>query len=118
GASLVGGAWADRVDRRRLLLLTQVALVLVASGLAAAAFAGSPPVWLLYLLAAASAGSSAIERVTRAAIVPNVVRPDRLRSALSFMFGLYQVTMVAGPLVGGLLISAQGVEAAYVVDAA
>ncbi len=117
GASLVGGALADRFDRRNLLLVTQVALVLVASGLAAATLAGSPPVWLLYVLAGASAGSSGMERVTRTAIVPNVVRPDRLRSALSFMFGLYQITMVAGPLVGGLLISTSGVQAAYIADA-
>src|SRR5256885_911769 len=42
GASLIGGALADRFDRRKLLLVTQVALVLVASGLAVAAIAGSP----------------------------------------------------------------------------
>src|SRR3954451_17359441 len=48
-ASLFGGALADRFDRRRVLLLTQLALVAVASGLSAAAFAGTPPVWLLYV---------------------------------------------------------------------
>jgi len=116
-ASLLGGALADRYDRRSLLLAIQVALVLVASGLAAAALAGSPPVWLLYVLAGASAGTAGMERVTRTAIVPNVVSGDRLRSALSFMFGLYQVTMVAGPLVGGLLISSSGVQAVYIADA-
>ena len=42
-ASLVGGAYADRVDRRKLLLLCQIALVAVSGGLAAAAFRGSPP---------------------------------------------------------------------------
>src|SRR5438128_4399813 len=72
-ASLFGGALADRFDRRWLLLACQVALVLVASALAAAAFAGNPPVWLVYVLAGAAAGSSAVERVVRQAIVPNVV---------------------------------------------
>jgi MFS family permease len=43
GAGLVSGALADRVDRRRLLLGVQVALVLTASTLAAASFAGHPP---------------------------------------------------------------------------
>jgi MFS family permease len=117
-ASLYGGALADRRDRRRLLLLAQVALVAVAAGLAAASFAGEPPVWLLYLLAAAAAGASAIERVTRAAIVPNTVRRERLRAALSLNFGLYQLTMVIGPAVGGLLIAALGVEWVYAIDAA
>jgi MFS family permease len=117
-ASLFGGALADRFDRRRLLLATQVALAAVAAGLAAASFAGQPPVWLLYVLAGALAGASAVERVTRAAIVPNTVAPGRLRSALSLTFGLYQLTMVVGPAVGGLLIAALGVDWVYAIDAA
>src|SRR4051794_38207281 len=116
-ASLFAGALADRFDRRRLLLAVQVSLVAVAAALAAAAFAGSPPVWLLYVLAGAAAAGSAVERVTRAAIVPNVVAPEQLRSALSFTFGMYQVAMVAGPALGGVLISELGVGAAYTVDA-
>ena len=115
--SLFGGALADRFDRRRLLLATQIALVAVASGLAAAALLGTPPLWLLYVLAALSAAASAVERVTRSAIVPNVVSPERLRGALSLTFGLMQLTMVIGPAVGGLLISAAGVEGAYIADA-
>jgi MFS family permease len=117
-ASLLGGAWADRIDRRKLLLLVQVALMSVAAALAAAAFLGSPPVWLLYLLAGLLAGSSALERVTRSAIVPNVVPPQSIRAALSTAFGINQVTMVVGPGLGGLLIALLGVGAAYTVDAA
>src|SRR3954463_4521031 len=115
--SLFGGALADRFDRRRLLLLAQIALVLVASGLAAAALAGTPPLWLLYVLAGLSAAAAAMERVTSSAIVPNVVRPERLRGALALTFGLYNLTMVIGPALGGLLISATGVEGAYIADA-
>jgi MFS family permease len=116
--SLFGGALADRFDRRRLLLATQVALVAVASGLAAAALAGTPPLWLLYVLAGLSTAASAVERVTRSAMVPNLVAPERLRGALSLTFGLYQLTMVVGPGVGGVLIEAAGVEGAYIADAA
>jgi MFS family permease len=115
--SLFGGALADRFDRRRLLLATQVALVAVASGLAAAALAGTPPLWLLYVLAGLSTAASAVERVTRSAMVPNLVAPERLRGALSLTFGLYQLTMVVGPGLGGVLIEAAGVEGAYIADA-
>jgi MFS family permease len=115
--SLFGGALADRFDRRRLLLTTQIALVAVASGLAAAALLGTPPLWLLYVLAALSAAASSVERVTRSSIVPNVVSPERLRGGLSLTFGLMQLTMVVGPAVGGLLISAAGVQGAYIADA-
>jgi MFS family permease len=115
--SLFGGVYADRYDRRRLLVLYQFALVAVAGALAAASFLGTPPVWLLYVLAGALAGAGQFERVTRTAIVPNAVRPEQLRPALSSMFGLQQVTMVVGPGLGGLLIAAFHVQAAYTVDA-
>jgi MFS family permease len=114
--SLFGGALADRFDRRRLLLWSQVALVLVAAGLAAAALLGTPPLWLLYVLAGLSTAAAAVERVTASAMVPKLVGPDRLRGALSLTFGLYQVTMVVGPGLGGLLISAAGVQGAYIAD--
>src|SRR3954452_15416864 len=115
--ALLGGAFADRVDRRRLLLLDQFALVLIAAALCAAAVAHDPPVWLLYLLGALLAGFGAVQNVARSAIVPNLVDPSRLRSALAVNYGLYQLTMVVGPGLGGLLISVGGVELAYGVDA-
>jgi MFS family permease len=117
-ASLFGGAVADRFDRRRLLLMTQLALVAVSAALAAVSFGHAPPVWVLFVLAGALAGASAVERVTRSAIVPNTVAPERLRSALSLTFGLYQLTMVVGPAVGGVLIAALGVKWVYAIDAA
>lgn len=115
--SLYGGALADRFDRRTLLLTCQLALVAVAAALSVAAISGEPPVWLLYVLAAAMAGASAVERVVRAAIVPNTVSPERLRGALSLTYGLYQLTQVVGPGVGGLLIAAFGLSVPYAVDA-
>jgi MFS family permease len=115
--ALLGGAFADRHDRRRLLLLDQVALVATAAALAALTFAGDPPIPLLYLLGALTAGFGAVQNVARSAIVPNLVEPARLRSALALNFGLMQVTMVVGPGLGGLVIGAFGVGAAYTVDA-
>ena len=115
--SLFGGALADMFDRRRLLLVAQIALVAVASGLAAAALLGTPPLWLLYLLAGLSTAASSVERVTSSAMVPNLVSPERLRGALALTFGLYNLTMVVGPALGGVLISVAGVEGAYIADA-
>ena len=116
--ALVGGAWADRHDRRRLLLLDQIGLVGCAAALTALALAGSPPIPLLFLLAGLLAGFGAVQNVTGSAIVPNLVAPDRLRSALALNYGLAQLTLVIGPGIGGLLIAWLGVGAAYAVDAA
>jgi MFS family permease len=116
--ALLGGALADRADRRRVLLLDQIALVAVAGALAAITFApGDPAVPLLYALGGLLAGFGAVQNVTRSAILPNLVAPERLRSALALSFGLYQLTLVIGPGLGGLLIGALGVGAAYTADA-
>jgi MFS family permease len=115
--SLYGGALADRIDRRRLLLLDQVALAAGSGALAAGALAGHPPLALLYLLAGLLAGFGAIQNVARQAIVPALVKPAQLRGALALNFGLYQLTMVLGPGFGGLLIAASGLSSVYVIDA-
>lgn len=115
-SALLGGAIADRMDRRRLLLLDQVGLVLMAGGLAAVTFAGRPSVAVLYALAGLLAGFSALQNVVRSAIVPSLVRPEQLRSALALNYGLYQLTMVIGPGLGGLVIATLGLGAAYTVD--
>jgi predicted MFS family arabinose efflux permease len=116
-AALLGGALADRTDRRRLLLLDQIALVACAGALAALAFAGSPPVAVLYVLGGLVAGAGSVQNVTAWAIVPNLVAPERVRSALALNFGLYQMTSVVGPGLGGLLIGQLGLGSAYTVDA-
>ena len=116
-SALWGGAMADRMDRRTLLLLDQIGLVLVAGALAAVSFAGDPSIAVLYVLAGLLAGVSALQNVVRSAIVPTLVRRELMRSALAFNYGLYQLTMVIGPGLGGLIIAALGVGAAYTIDA-
>jgi MFS family permease len=115
--ALVGGAFADRHDRRRVLLLDQVALVAIAGALAACAFAGWSPLGILYVLGALLAGFTAVQTVTEISILPNLVSPERLRSVLALNFGLYQLTLVVGPGLGGLVIASAGLGGAYAVDA-
>ena len=116
-SALLAGAIADRMDRRRLLLLDQVGLVLTAAGLALASFLGHPPLAVLYVLGALLAAFSSLQNVAETAIIPNLVTPARLRSALALNYGLYALTMVVGPAVGGLVIGGFGVQWAYAADA-
>ncbi len=113
-ASLLGGAVADRIDRRRVLLGAQAVVALVGVLLAVTALS-NPSVPVIFLLAGALAGAYAVDSVTRAAVVPSLAGPLRLRAALSITYGLGQVCAVVGPGVGGLLIAATGVGSAYVV---
>ena len=80
--SLLGGAIADRMDRRRLLLLDQTGVFLAAGGLAAVAFAGRPPLVALYALAAALAGCNTLANVTQTAILPNLIDRERVNERL------------------------------------
>src|SRR3954452_18094316 len=114
--SLFGGAMADRIERRRLMLIGQSITLASAAGLALASFAGDPPVIVIFLLAGALAGGSTIDNVTRSAIIPALAK-DRLRAALSINYGLYQVAAVVGPGLGGLMIAAFGVASAYTAEA-
>ncbi|HEY7892392.1 MAG TPA: MFS transporter [Solirubrobacteraceae bacterium] len=116
--SLFGGALADRMDRRRLLLADQFALVVISAALAAGAIAGHPPLLALYALGALLAGFGAVQNVARSAIIPNLVESAQLPGALAFSFGLYQLTMVVGPGLGGVLIATWGLPTVYIVDAA
>ena len=116
--SLVGGALADRVDRRRVLLVAQVGVLAGAGGLAAAALLGRPPVAWLYVLAAVLAGFNGLQNVAQSAIVPNLVDRERLPQALGLNYGLYALTMVLGPGLAGVMIALFGVAAAYVANAA
>ncbi len=116
--SLLGGVLADRFDRRRVLIGAQVGVIAASSALAAVSFAGRPPVAVVLVFGGALAGSAALDTVTRAAIVPRVVAPARLRAGLAFDYGIYQVTMIIGPGVGGVLIASIGVADSYLINAA
>jgi MFS family permease len=100
-----------------LLQNEKVGLYLVHACQQAVTFAGAPEIWALYLLGGALAGFGAVQNVVRQAIIPNLVEPSLLRSAIALNFGLYQLTLVVGPALGGLLIAWLGVGWAYALDA-
>src|SRR6185503_18134148 len=116
--ALLGGTLADRMDRRRLLLVSQVVQTGTSLCLVIGAAAGSPPVGVLFAIAAIASGASAVDRPTRAAMVPALVGPERLRSAISFNYGLWQVAGVVGPALGGIVIATAGLTWAYGIDVA
>jgi MFS family permease len=114
--SLLAGAMADRIERRKMMFTAQAVIFTAAALLAVGGFAGHPPVAVVYLLAGLLAAGSTIDNVTRSAIVP-ALAGDRLRAALSLNYGLYQVAAVVGPALGGLMIATLGVGAAFAADA-
>jgi hypothetical protein len=113
--SLFGGALADRVDRRRILLVAQIGTFFSAGALAALAFAGRPPVWLIFVLAALLAASGTLDFLSRSSMIAGLAG-EWLRSAIAFNFGINQLTAIVGPGLGGVLIGAAGVGWVYAID--
>ena len=92
--SLLGGAVADRSDRRRLLLLTQIGVVVGAGGLAIVSFAGHPMIAWLYVLGGLLAGFNALQNAARSAILPGLVTDrELLAPAIALNYGLSSLTM-------------------------
>ena len=114
--SLLGGAIADRMDRRRLLMISQVGSAIGSGFLLATALAGNPPVWTVYASSAFAAVFSALDSPARTAAIPNLVPKDRISSAIALNQLLFQVNDVAGPAVGGVIIAGLGLPWAYGID--
>jgi len=115
--SLISGVVADALDRRRLMLATQVLSTIVASMLAALAFQGVTHVWPIYVLAALGSAVSAFDLPARQALVPTLVPREHLPNAISLNTIMFQVAAVLGPSLGGIVIATSGVGWAYVANA-
>ena len=113
---LYGGALADHVDRRRLLIWTGVAQAGFTAVLAVNAFRDDPSVWLIFAVAALLASSSSMQRPSREALMPRTVRHDQIVAANALTgFGM-QIGVLVGPAIGGLLVAYVGVGWCFVVD--
>ena len=115
--SLISGAAADALDRRRLMLMTNLLAAVVAVALAALSLRGLTAVWPVYVLAAIGASVSAFDLPARQALVPTLVPREHLPNAIALNSIMFQLASVAGPSFGGLLIAAEGVASAYIVNA-
>lgn len=113
---LWGGALADAVDRRRIVILTEVGLGFSSVILLANAVAPSPQLWVLYLAAALVATMDALQRPSLDSLVPRVVAHDQLTAAGALNTLRWQFGQIVGPAIGGLLVAWVGVGLAYGVD--
>jgi MFS family permease len=116
-AGLLGGPLIDAMDRRKLILITSTCLAGVSAALAAQAFAGLSALWLLYVLIAVQSGLAALNLPARRALVPSLLPPDRLPSGLALNRISFQLTLIIGPALGGLITAAAGLKACYLIDA-
>jgi len=115
--SLVGGAVADTVNRRRLLFFTQVLLALIASLLAWMTFQDRLALWHIYALTAMQAMAISFDTPARQALVPNLVPAKDLASAFSLTSIGFQTGAIVGPALSGLVIAYLGQPYTYLINA-
>jgi MFS family permease len=115
---LVGGAFADALDRRSVVLVTETGLAVVALLFLANALLPSPQVWALFVLQALSVAVYSFGRPALVSLAPRLVPDDELAASNS-LFSVYtSLSAVAGPAVGGLIIATAGTAWTFAIDAA
>lgn len=115
---LWGGAMADAVDRRRVVISTELAMLILSVTLLVNARLDDPHLWVIYVVAMLFAAVDGIQRPSLEAIIPRVVAHDELAAAGALNSLRWQIGSIAGPALGGLLIAGFGVWSAYAFDAA
>jgi MFS family permease len=115
--SLIGGAVADVVNRRRLLLVTQTVMALTALALAWLTIYGAIDLWHIYLLTALQATAIAFDSPARQSLVPNLVPARDLPNAFSMTSIAFQTGAIIGPALSGLVIAYWGMQYVYVINA-
>ena len=113
---LYGGALADHVDRRLLLIWTGIAQAAFTTWLCINAFSDNPRLWEIFVVSGLLASASAMQRPSREALLPRTVRHDELTAANALSsFGM-QAGVLIGPTIGGLIVASVGPGWCFLVD--
>jgi MFS family permease len=115
---LFGGLLADAVNRRHLMMATQIAQMCVSATLAVLTLAGRVTPAVLYAASLFLALFSALEQPARTAIIPNLVPRSDLTNALALSGTQRHLATIIGPSLAGLLLARSGATFCYAVDAA
>jgi MFS family permease len=115
---LISGTFADRYDRKRLLLWTQLALALLTLGLAVLDHSGSIQAWQIYAFTFISAAVGSFDGPARQALFPSLVPRSALPNAVALNSVLWKGAALIGPSLGGIAISLLGTSGAFYANAA
>ena len=122
GPMLVIGAWAgvlaDRLPKRRILILTQLGMAVPAISLFGLSVAGDPELWMVYVLILLRGAGVAVDHPVRQAFVMEMVGRRHVAGAVSLNAALVSAARLAGPGLGGIIIALAGVAPCFALNAA
>ena len=114
--ALPGGTLADRFDRRKLMLVMTAGQTAVSALLFTQAFLGLRWLWLMYALEAASNAITAVNQPARRTLIPKLVPAEQRAAALALNRVTFQVMLIAGSALAGVVAAASGVKGCYLID--
>jgi MFS family permease len=115
---LVGGAIADSMDRRTVVLRTETGMAVITALFLVNSLLPHPRVWALFVLQAVAVGVFSLGRPAMSSLAPRLVHEDEIAAA-SALFSVYNsLGAVAGPAIGGIVIAHAGVPWTYGIDTA
>jgi MFS family permease len=114
--SVPGGTFADRVDRRRLVLAVTVAQAVASAVLFSLAAFGGATVWALYALVAIGSALFSVGAPAQLTFMPRLVPKDQWSSAMALQRIVFQVVMIAGPALAGVVTAWTGLRGCYLAD--
>lgn len=114
---LLGGAWADAMDRRTLLIITSFGLAAASVLLWAQAALALNNVWVILVLLAVQQAFFAVNWPTRGAAIPRMLPIEQLPAANSLNMTVQQFGAIAGPLLAGVLLKWVDLSTLYLIDA-
>lgn len=115
--SLVGGVFADAVDRKRLMVVMQSVMLASAACLTVVTVAGLTHVWPIYLLTAIASAASAFDTPARQSLMPSLVPARDFPNAVSIGVTVFYVAMIGGPALAGFLLASHGPAIVYGINA-
>jgi MFS family permease len=113
-----GGVLADRLDKRRLLMVTQTLMAVPALALWGLTAGGAIEAWMVYALVLVRGTVLAADNPARQSFVSEIVGPDRVLNAVALNSVVVHTSRIAGPAAAGALIALLGVSACFAVNAA
>ena len=114
--SMFGGVWADRHNRKFLIMIADGAIAFSTLILAIIFMTGYKELWLLFLVSAIRSAGAGVQTPAVSALIPQLVPPDKLMRINGVNTTIQSLTMLVSPAVSGAVLSVAGLETAFFID--
>ncbi len=113
---LILGAWTDRVDRKRMMIFTDIARAMIVATIPLLAVLGELPVWWIYVVGFVHSTLTICFEAGQFAAIPGLVNQDDLVTANGRIQASYSAAQIAGPLLAGLLVAIVALPSLMLID--